>query len=60
MTMLEHVAELLLSPVVYKCSGVQSEQVDVVSREVTYDKNGELHNMTLEVREEWRGGGLVW
>ena len=60
MTMLEHVAELLLSPVVYKCSGVQSEQVDVVSREVAYDKNGELHNMTLEVREEWRGGGLVW
>jgi hypothetical protein len=46
--------------VVYKCSGVQSEQVDVVSREVVYDKNGELHNMTLEVREEWRGGGLVW
>lgn len=60
MTMLEHVAELLLSPVVYKCSGVQSEQVDVVSREVAYDKNGELHNMTLEVKETWRGGGLVW
>jgi hypothetical protein len=27
---------------------------------VVYDKNGELHNMTLEVKETWRGGGLVW
>ena len=58
--MLEHVAELLLSPVVYKCSGTQCEQVDVVSREVVYDRNGELHNMTLEVKELWKGGGLVW
>lgn len=60
MKMLEHVAELLLSPVVYKCSGTQCEQVDVVSREVAYDRNGELHNMTLEVKELWKGGGLVW
>ena len=57
---LERVAELLLSPAVYKCSGMQSEQVNVVSREVAFDGKGELHNMTLEVCEEWKGGGLLW
>lgn len=57
-TVLERVAELLLSPVVYKCGGAQCEVVDIASREVDYNGKGELHNMTLEVCEEWRGGGL--
>lgn len=55
---LERVARLLLSPVVYKERGVEFMEVTVDSREVAFDSKGQLHALSLDVSEEWKGGEL--
>ena len=55
---LERVARLLLSPVVYKERGVEFMEVTVDSREVAFDSKGQLHVVSLDISEKWKGGEL--
>ena len=56
--MAEHVAELLLSPVVFFEKDGVLRSVVLESREVQFDSKGQLHTLSLGVSEAWRGGAL--
>ena len=56
--MAEHVAELLLSPVVFFEKDGVLRSVVLESREVQFDSKGQLHTLSLVVSEAWRGGAL--
>ncbi len=55
---LERAARLLLSPVVYKERGEEFMEVTVDSREVAFDSKGQLHVLSLDISEKWKGGEL--
>lgn len=56
---MERVVQLLLSPVVYAEVDGYCRDVEVESRNVSFDSRGKLHTITLDVSEKWRGGE-VW
>lgn len=55
---IERIAEVLLSPVVFVDSMVNAEVVELESREVKFDDKGQLHSISLDICEEWKGGVL--
>ena len=57
---MERVAQLLLSPVVYREAEGVCRAVEVDSRDIAFDRRGLLHSITLDVSEEWRGGDSLW
>lgn len=56
--MVEHVVELLLSPVVFLEQDGVLRSVMLESREVLFDSKGQLRTLTLEISEAWGGGEL--
>lgn len=55
---IERIAEVLLSPVVIVDRGDDVDVVELESREVKFDDKGQLHSISLDICEEWKGGVL--
>ncbi|MBO7198425.1 MAG: hypothetical protein J6V26_00140 [Alistipes sp.] len=54
----ERIAEVLLSPVVFADREDSVTVVELESREVAFDAKGQLHTISLDISEEWKGGAL--
>ena len=54
----ERVAQILLSPVVFLDKKDSAEVVELESRSVEFDSKGQLHSLTFDISEEWKGGVL--
>lgn len=59
-TEMERVAQLMLSPIVCRESDGMCREVELDSREITFDSKGMLRSMTLDLSEKWEGGELLW
>ena len=57
---MERVAQLLLSPVVFREVGGSCRSVEVDSRDVAFDSKGLLHSIVLDISEKWEGGDALW
>lgn len=54
----DRVLEVLLSPKVYRCNGVEGIAVQLLTDTLAYDAHGKLHRLEFEITEEWKGGVL--
>jgi hypothetical protein len=54
----DRVLEVLLSPKVYRCNGVDGIAVQLLTDTLAYDAHGKLHRLEFEITEEWKGGVL--
>ncbi|MBR3590714.1 MAG: hypothetical protein IKL43_06880 [Alistipes sp.] len=54
----ERIAELLRSPYIFEECSNAIRSVDLASRELRYDDHGTLNRLSLDIVEEWKGGGL--
>ena len=57
---MERVAQLMLSPIVCRGCGSECREVEVESREITFDDKGVLRSITLDLSEKWEGGESLW
>ena len=55
---MERVAQLMLSPVVYREVDGICRVVDVESSDIAFDDKGLLHTMSLNISEKWEGDRL--
>lgn len=54
----ERLAEILRSPYIFEERSNAIRSVDLPSRELHYDDHGALKRLSLDIVEEWKGGGL--
>lgn len=54
----ERLVEILRSPYVFEDVAGEIRAVELASREVGYDDHGALQRLSLDIVEEWKGGGL--
>ena len=57
---MERVAQILLSPVVYREVDGECRRVDILSRDIAFDSKGMLCSIVLDISEKWEGGKAIW
>lgn len=54
----DRVMSVLLSPVVFSDRESTCNQINITTREFSFDSKGQLHTLSLDVSKEWKGGEL--
>lgn len=55
---IDRVLSVFLSPTIYLCDGSETQQVRLMTNEVTFDEHGKLRKLEFDIEEAWRGGVL--
>jgi hypothetical protein len=53
---IERLMEVFLSPAIYRCDADGCRPLALINREVSFDANGNLHTLSLDVEQPWKGG----